>query len=256
MRWITNKGGLIPALALVVFLILWNGAVRVTNISPLIVPSPLAVLHALVGHWRYLVMNGSITLLEAAFGFVAAALSAVSLALMFHFSPRVRSAVYPYAIAIKAVPLIALAPIVILWFGTGMTSKVVLAGIISFFPILVNALDGFKSVDAEALDLLESLSASKTQTLRKLVLPNSLPQIFSGLKVASTFAVVGAVVAEFVSADKGIGYVVKSSSYYLDTDLTFAAIAVAALAGIAFFGVVLLIERRVIWWERVESTGV
>jgi NitT/TauT family transport system permease protein len=144
---------------------------------------------------------------------------------------------------------VALAPILVVWFDTGLLSKVVMAAIISFFPVLVNTVQGLNSVEPEALDLMTIFAASKWQVLTKLQFPQALPYLFTGLKVSATFAVVGAVVAEFVGSSAGIGYIVKSSSYYLNTELTFAAIVVAAMIGFLFFLMVGLLESMVVFWR-------
>lgn len=243
-----------PLVAMVTFIGAWALVVRTFSISPLILPSPGAVATRSMEQASYLAYHAGVTLLEAALGFVLGGAVALGLAVLFYYSRALERALYPYTIALKALPLVTLAPLAVVWFGGGIASKVVLAAVISFFPILVNTLDGLRSVGPEFNDLMHSLSATPTQTLRMVAFPHALPSIFSGLKVASTFAVVGAVVAEFVSAQSGIGYVVKSSSYYLDTDLTFAAIAVASLVGLAFFFGVRIVERRVLFWapDRLE----
>lgn len=239
----------VPLTTFILFLMIWELIVELFNISSLILPAPTDVLIKLYEQAPYLFKQSSITLAESVFGFLLGCSMAIALAILFQYSKTLNKAFYPYAIAIKAIPLVALAPVVVLWFGTGLASKIILAAIISFFPILVNTIQGLNSTEPEAVDLLETLSATKTDILFKLRLPTALPFIFTGMKVSSTFAVVGAVVAEFVGANSGIGYVVKSSSYYLDTDLTFAAIFMAASIGLLFFGVIAQLEKKVIFWN-------
>jgi NitT/TauT family transport system permease protein len=240
---------LAPVLAFLACLALWACVVRVFSFSPLVLPSPAAVAGALVRNAPSLAWNASVTFLEAFTGFLCALVVALSLAFLFHFSPLLEHSLYPYAITLKSIPLIALAPLVVVWFGTGFASKVALAAVISFFPILVNAVQGLAAVEQDAHDLFTSLSASRWQRLTKLELPTALPFVISGAKVAATFAVVGAVVAEFIGARSGIGFIVKTSSYYLDTDQTFAAIVVAALTGLSLFGLVTLAERYLLFWQ-------
>jgi NitT/TauT family transport system permease protein len=199
--------------------------------------------------WRHLLIEGAYTLVEAGVGFLAGIVVALGLAILFQFSRGVERAIYPHAIALKAIPLVALAPLVTVWAGTGMTSKVILAAIISFFPVLVNAAQGLSSVEPEAVELLRSMSANRWQILIKLRLPAALPSILAGMKVASTFAVIGAVVAEFISSSRGIGNVARSSSYYLSTDVTFAAIIVMAVLSLMFFGAVVCLERLLVPWQ-------
>ena len=232
-----------------VFFITWESIVRFSSISFLIVPPPSAVLRVFMTRGDYLFNNAAQTVIEAAFGFLIGASAGIILATLFIFSKIVEDALYPYAIALKAVPLVAIAPIVVTWFGTGILSKIVLAAIISFFPVLVNTVEGLKSTEPEPIALFESWSASSWQVFTKLRLPYALPSIFSGLKIASSLAGIGAVVAEFIGAQAGIGHVIKSSTYFLSTDVTFAAIIVSALIGIAFFAVVSIIERKVVFWR-------
>lgn len=244
-----------PVLASLGILACWQGGIHLFDMSPLILPSPVKVASALQSHFVQLLGHAGITFLEALSGFLLGGLWAIALAVLFAFSQGMERTLYPYAIGMKAIPLVALAPIVVTWFGGGFTSKVVLAAVISFFPILVNAVDGLKSVEPEALDLMKSFSASRWSIFTKLQWPSALPQIFAGLKVASSFSVVGAVVAEFVNAQAGIGFIIKSSSYYLDTDLTFAAIFVAALMGLAFFGIVVWLQSIFIFWQKSDSAA-
>lgn len=243
-----------PLIALVIFLSGWEILVRSLSVSPLILPPPSAVANILVNQFGSLVTQSGITLLESVLGFLLGCVAAFSLATLFVFSRIAEQALYPYAIALKAIPLVALAPIVVVWFGTGLASKVFLAAVIAFFPVLVNAIDGLKAIEPEALELLTMLSASKWQIFTKLRIYTALPSIFAGMKVASSFAVVGAVVAEFVGSDQGIGFVIKSSSYYLNTDLTFAAIIVSALIGLIFFWIISWLETKIIFWKSKDGS--
>lgn len=247
--WSKNKF-FIPLIALIIFLGAWEISTQIWSISPLILPPPSKIGQTLFEKLGFLITQGSITLLESVLGFLLGCVSAVVLATLFLFSKTAEEAIYPYAIALKSIPLIALAPLAILWFGTGLFSKILLAAIISFFPILVNTVDGLRSVEPEALELMSTFSASKVQVFQKLRLPRALSSLFAGMKISCTFSVVGAIVAEFISAQSGIGYVIKSSSYYLDTDLTFAAIIVTALISLIFFWVIQFLEKKFIFWKR------
>jgi len=250
-----GTGAFVPVVALLMFLTVWEVSVRVLAVSALILPPPSAVIGRLFGEFGYLLKHAGITMLESVLGFLLGGGAACALAILFQFSRTAERAIYPYAIALKAIPLVALAPLVVVWFGTGLASKVVLAAIISFFPILVNFVHGLRSVEQDALDLMSTFSASSWQILTKVRLPNALPDLFAGMKISSSFAVVGAVVAEFVGSQAGIGFVVKSSSYYLDTDIMFAAIVVAALSGLLFFGLIGILERRLVFWRGALETS-
>ncbi|NEP59582.1 MAG: ABC transporter permease [Symploca sp. SIO2G7] len=248
-----RKKFIVPLIALIVFLSAWELSTHILSISPLILPSPSLVAKTLIEKLGYLITQGSVTLLESVLGFLLGCLAAVVLATIFLFSKTAQQAIYPYAIALKGIPLVALAPLAVLWFGTGLFSKILLAAIISFFPILVNTVEGLRSVEAEALELMATLSASPMQVFQKLRLPSALSSLFAGMKVSSTFSVVGAVVAEFIGSQNGIGYVIKSSSYYLDTDLTFAAIIVTALISLTLFWLIEFLERKFIFWKTNNS---
>ena len=255
MRGISSiRDVLIPVVALAAFLTVWDVTIRMFSVNEMILPSPTQVFLALKSQFAHLVWHGMITLFEAALGFLVGGVAAVVLAVLFQFSKTAERAVYPYAIALKAIPLVALAPLVVVWCGSGLLSKVMLAAVISFFPILVSAAQGMASVETEALDLMATLSASKWQILVRVRFPTALPSLFAGMKISSTFAVVGAVVAEFVGSQSGIGSIVKTSSYYLDTDVSFAAIIVMAIVSLLFFGGICLIERKVIFWIDSKDT--
>lgn len=151
--------------------------------------------------------------------------------------------------ALKSTPLIAIAPLLVLWFGNGVLSKIVMSALVAFFPVLVNSVNGLANIDAEALDLMKSLSASKLQILIKIRVPASLPFVFASLKIASSLAVVGAVIGEFTGATQGIGHLIVTSSYYLETALMFAGVGMISLGGILFFGLVAYLERRLVFWR-------
>lgn len=239
----------IPLITLVILLGSWELADAIFDFNKIIMPTPTEIGKGFIANWESLLTNTGITLLESVLGFLLGSFVAFFLAVSFVYSDTIRFAIYPYAVAIKSTPLIAIAPLLVIWFGNGLLSKVVMAALVSFFPVLVNAVDGLISIDKEALDLMKSLNASKMQIFRKIRFPNSLPLVFSSLKIASTLAVVGAVIGEFTGATKGIGYLINTSSYYLDTDVMFAGIILISLGGIVFFGFVSYLEKKFIFWK-------
>jgi NitT/TauT family transport system permease protein len=238
-----------PLITLVLFVTTWELGVKISSISPLILPSLSSIFSKIIEQFGYLITNGAVTLLESVLGFLLGLFLAITLSTVFVFYPIIEQALYPYLIGLRAIPLVAIAPLIILWVGGDLFSKVLLAAIISFFPILINTIQGMKSLSNEELELMAMLSATSWQTFLFIRVKAALPYLFSGMKIASTFAVIGAIVAEFTGAIQGIGYVIKSSSYYLDTSLTFAAIAVAALIGILFFFSISLLEKKVVFWQ-------
>ena len=239
----------IPLITLVILLGSWELADAIFNFNKIIMPTPTEIGGAFIGNWETLLTNTGITLMESVLGFLLGSFVAFILAVCFVYSETIRFAIYPYAVAIKSTPLIAIAPLLVIWFGNGLLSKIVMAALVAFFPVLVNAVDGLVSIDKEALDLMKSLNASQIQIFKKIRFPSSLPLVFSSLKIASTLAVVGAVIGEFTGASKGIGYLINTSSYYLDTDVMFAGIILISLGGILFFGLVAFLEKKIIFWK-------
>jgi NitT/TauT family transport system permease protein len=240
---------LVPAVSLIVLLGAWQLADYVFDFNSIIIPSPKEIVAAFLASYPILFKETGITLIESLSGFLLGGLTAYLLAIVFVHSRTAQQAVYPYAVALKSTPLIAIAPLLVLWFGNGMMSKIVMSALVAFFPVLVNAVSGLSAVDPEAIDLMKSLSASRWQVLTKIRIPNSFPYLFASLKIASSMAVVGAVIAEFTGSTEGIGHLITTSSYYLETPLMFAAIAMISLGGILFFGLMGYLERRIVFWQ-------
>lgn len=239
-----------PAVTLVVLLLLWEAADRVFGFNKVVLPAPSEIFRAFVDNFGLILRETGITMLEALLGFLLGSLFAYLLGVLFIHSRLAQEAVYPYAVALKSTPLIAIAPLLVLWFGNGILSKVIMSALVAFFPVLVNAVSGLTKVDPQVLDLMRSLSATRSQVLLKIRVPNSLGYLFASLKIASSLAVVGAVIGEFTGSTAGIGHLINTSSYYLDTPLMFAAIASISLSGILFFGLIAWLEKAVVFWER------
>jgi NitT/TauT family transport system permease protein len=239
-----------PIVSLVLLLLAWEGVDRFFSVNPIVLPPPSAIAGAFTSNAGRILQETGITMTEAVLGFVLGSVTAYGLAIVFVHSRRLQDALYPYAIAVKSMPLIAIAPLLVVWFGNGLASKIVMAALVAFFPVLVNAVSGLTAVDSETLDLMKSLSASRWQTLVKIRMPNSLGYLFASLKIASSLAVVGAVIGEFTGSTRGIGHLINTASYYLDTPLMFAAIASISVGGILFFGLMAYLERSLVFWER------
>jgi NitT/TauT family transport system permease protein len=238
-----------PAAFFGAVLVLWEVGVRVLRVPEYLLPAPSASLGridmALLGHMLA-------TLEEAALGFVLANLMAFAAAIVFVRVPIVEQCLFPLAVAMKTTPLAALAPLLVIWLGTGLWSKVAAAVLISFFPTLVNGVKGLKTIEPEARELFACYQASVFETFWHLRLPSALPYVLAGLKISTSLAVVGAIVGEFVGAIQGLGYLVLVSSYHMDTPTMFAAVFCAAAIGFAMFWGIGEIERRAIFWQRVE----
>jgi len=234
---------------------LWEMIVLAFNIPAYLLPAPSMIFTELATSFGSLLGHIGLTMLEATAGYAIGNAMGFGLAILFAHSKYIEKGLYPYAIALKTTPIIAMAPLLVLWLGTGFESKVATAALICFFPIIVNTVKGLHSVDSDAIDLFRSYRANRFQVFTKLSLPIALPYVFSALKIATGLSVVGAVVGEFVGANEGIGYVILVSSYHLETVTMFAAIIVSALGGIAFFAVVSLLEKRIIYWQKgIETT--
>jgi NitT/TauT family transport system permease protein len=229
--------------------VVWDLAIRVFRIAPYLLPSPLVVLDTIVQSWRTLGIHTLWTTGTILAGFVSAAVVAIPLAMLIVMSPVLGKLLYPPIVATQAIPKIALAPLFIVWFGFGMMPKVTVAFLIAFFPIMIDTIVGLRSIDPGMVQLARSMGAPPRRVFLRLRLPNALPMIFSGLKVASALAVVGALTGEFVGSDRGLGYVLVQASGNLNTALLFAALVILSIVAMAFFYAVELVERILIPWH-------
>lgn len=241
----------LPAIFFVLIVtIFWELSVFFFDIPEYLLPSPFAVMKNLFGNFPNLIIHIKITLIEATIGFIFGVIFGFILAVLFVHSETLEKGIYPYAIALKSVPIVAIAPLLIVWFGNGLLPKIIVAGIIAFFPVVVNTVKGMRNIDLEAFDLFNSLSASAYQIFFKLRIPKCLPSFFASLRMSSTLAVIGAIVGEFAGSDRGIGYFILISSHRLDTINMFVGIFLSSALGIIFFYVIVFLEKIVIPWER------
>lgn len=243
-------GWLAPYAFFFLLLVVWEAAVRGLKIPAYLLPSPTAILQSVEPD---LLRHAGFTAAEAFVGFVLASALAFATALAFVHSRVLEDGLFPIAIAVKTTPLVALAPLLVLWLGTGFWSKVAAAALICFFPVLVNSVKGLKAPDSEYFELFTSFEASRWKKFTKLRLPYCLPYVFAALKISSSLAVVGAIVGEFVGAKEGLGYVIVVSSSHLDTDVLFSAIFASALVGIAMFKLIGWVEQSVVFWQAAET---
>lgn len=238
-----------PVVFFLIFIVSWQLITGIFNIPSYLIPSPKEIVVEIFRSAPNLLKNTLITLFESLFGFLLGSAFGFIMAVGFAHSNKMEKSVYPYMIALKAIPLVAIAPLLILWFGNGVFGKVVMAALMCFFPTIVNTTIGLKSVEMDSLYLMQSLSATKWQIFKKLRLPASMPYFFSALKISSTLAVVGAIVAELSGADRGIGYLILMSSYRMETITLFAAIFAASISGIGFFAAISLLEKKFLYWH-------
>jgi len=238
-----------PFLLVLILLLLWDVVIRLFKIPPYLIPPPQKVVGQLIAEWPMLLKQSWLTTLATLGGFALSVLIGIPLAMTIAYSRTVESFVYPLLVFSQSIPKVAIAPLFVVWFGFGLIPKVIAAFLLGFFPIVVSTVMGFKSVEADMFDLARSMGASRLQTFFKISLPQALPAVFSGMKVAITLAVVGAVVGEFVGSNSGIGYVLQIANGNFDLPLMFAALVVLSMIGVLLFMVIDLIERLTIPWH-------
>jgi len=245
---------LIPGV-FVAFVGLWEWVVRHWSVPAFIAPAPSAVARSLAAGLRSGVYLDHfwVTLGEALAGFGIAAVAGIVLGAVIAQFRLVERTVYPYLVALQTLPKIAVAPLIIVWAGFGLSSKVIIAALVAFFPVLVNVIVGLKTIDQSKLDLMRSLRASRWQIFRLVTFPNALPFIFAGLDIAIVFSVLGAIVGEFVGAQRGLGNLILQFNVTLDIAGVFAVLILLAALGIVLHLVMQAVERRVIFWAQPEE---
>ena len=234
---------------IVVFLLLWQGAVMLFRIPDYILPTPWVILTDAAQKWRSLSYAAFFTAQPMLLGFALAIVAGVLIALVVAFSRTTQAVAYPLLVFLQIVPKIAVAPLFIIWFGFGFTPKLLLVFLLSFFPIVVASIAGFKSVDPEIMDFARTTGAGSWKMFAKIRLPQALPDIFTGLKVGAALSATAAVVAEFVASDRGLGYLLLQYNGNLETPMVFAIVVLLSLIGLAVYYVVEIIERITIPWH-------
>jgi NitT/TauT family transport system permease protein len=235
--------------ALVVFVLVWQAVVIVSGFPPFILPPPASVAVRLLGAWNDGIIQPHLgtTLVEVAFGFAVGAGFALVVGYGLARSALVERLLSPYLVAAQATPILALSPLIALWFGPGLLGKVIICSLIVFFPVAVATMVGIRAVDARLLELGRSLRATRRQVLTTLEIPAALPSILGGMRVGVTLAVVGAIVGEWAGADRGLGVLINlARGSMFDIPLMFATLLTIALVGIVLYLVVVLIERRLV----------
>jgi len=234
----------------VVVLLVWHFGVVLLGIKEYILPTPLAAIKTLFEakyRWSF---NFMATFYEVVGGFILSALVGVFLGIAIIWSDWLKRAILPFLVFVNTLPKIAIAPLFMIWFGYGILPNILIVVLISFFPMVINAATGLAAVEEDLLDLVDYLHATKWQKLKMIQLPNSLPYIFSGLKITSTTAVVGAIVGEFIASDKGLGSVIISSQTTLSTPAIFGSLILISAIGLGLFWAVGVMERVLMPWEK------
>ncbi|MDI7274941.1 MAG: ABC transporter permease [Anaerolineae bacterium] len=237
-----------PFLLLAGVAALWQLLAWGLRVPKYILPSPAQIVEAGVSQWQLLAWHSAQTLAETGLGLVLAIACGFGLAVAIDLSTLLRRALYPLLVASQTVPIMALAPLLVIWFGYGTAPKAIVVGLVCFFPVVVATADGLRAADPELLALLRSMGATRRQILLKVRLPGALPGFFSGLKIAITYSVIGAVIGEWVAAGRGLGvYMIRASNSFL-TERVFAAIGVTSLLSIVLFLAVTAAERLALPW--------
>jgi NitT/TauT family transport system permease protein len=242
------RAALPVVVTLLAFFVLWQAATVVLHIPAYTLPSPAAIIVVTAKQWRPLVENSLVTLLESALGFALSIVVSIPLGIVIVYSRRAEQIVYPFLVASQAIPKVALAPILVVWFGFGLLPKILIAFFIAFFPIVVNTVVGLSGTPPEMIYLMRSLGASHQQILLQVRIPFAAPYIFAGVKVAAAFAVVGAIVGEFIAASSGLGYMQLVADNNFEIPLLFGTLVALSVMGLAFFYLVSLAEMLMLPW--------
>ncbi len=229
----------------------WELACMYLKVAPYILPPPSSIFRAMVNGFSSNLYpeHMAVTLTETFLGFILGCTLAFVLGTIVALSRRVEYFLYPFIVMFQAMPKVALAPLIIVWFGLGLTSKIINAALVAFFPLMVNTIVGLRSAEEDRINLMRSLAASKWQIFWMLQLPNALPYIFAGLEIAMIFALIGAIVAEFVGAEKGLGMLIQSMNINMDVAGQFSILLILSMLGLILNGMISLLRRRVLFWD-------
>ncbi len=248
--WATRGGRVLNVILVVIGVgFIWEAAVWLFDIKPYLLPAPSLVLAELASTPGWYAMHTGATLLETALGFTLAVFLGIMMAVAIVYSRAVEQTLYTLLVAMNSIPKVAVAPLFIVWLGTGLEPKVAIAFLIAVFPVVIDTVLGLRSVDPEMLDLARVMRATRYQTLWRIRFPSALPSLFAGMKVGISFAFIGSIVGEFVAAQRGLGFVIVSAQPTFDTSRIFAAIVLLAVVGTALFYAVELAERTFVPWH-------
>jgi NitT/TauT family transport system permease protein len=247
------RARILPAIGILSLLGAWAAVVYILKIPTFVAPSPQLVAITLFDKFGILMANLLPTAAEATLGFLVGNIAAILTATVFVHFKSIEQAFFPVVVLINSIPVVAKAPVLVLLLGNGMEPKVVIAAVVCFFPTLVNMVRGLESVNSQSLELMKVLSASKTEIFFKLRLLNSVPYLFSALKIAASTAVIGAIVGEWIGSNTGIGALIIQSTYNFDSAMLYATVIVGSAFSVAFFLAVTLVERLVIRWQPLAA---
>src|SRR5215211_185961 len=242
-----------PLLLVATILIVWEIGVRIMKTPTWLLPAPSDVGRSLVADRAILLPNAAVTLSEVLLGFACAVVAGISLAIAVYRSPTLDRVLYPVIIASQTVPIPALAPLLLIWFGYGLLPKVLVTALVGFFPIVVNTVEGLRSTDPDVINLLRSFGASRGKVFRLAEFPSSLPSVFAGARIAVGICVIGAIFGELVGARAGLGYLMIRAIAQFETPRMVAAIVLLSLMSTGLFAAVGLVERAVLPWRKYTT---
>ncbi len=254
-RWLLPLGVVCVLLGAWELAARWDWIADALEIEPFLIPAPSDVAESLVDDRELLAEDAWVTAQEVLLGFAIAVVVGFGAAIALHLSDTLRRAFYPLLIASQTVPVIAIAPILVVWLGFGIGPKLAIIALVCFFPITVNTLDGLRSVDPDLPRMMRTLDARRAQILRRVEIPAALPFLLSGAKIAAVISVIGAVFGEWSGADEGLGHLILIAQGQLQTARVFAAVVVLSALALILFGALALIERRLAWWDP-RRTGI
>jgi NitT/TauT family transport system permease protein len=234
-----------PTAAALAVLVAWEAFVRISQIKAVLLPAPSAIYGAMVAQWQTLLANAIPTALESLVGFLLSVVLGGLLGVLLTYSRPARDALYPNVVLFQLIPKVAVAPLFMLWLGIDWQSRVAIAFFIAFFPIVISTVAGLNAVDPTLLRLFRSLTATEWQIFFKVRLPTSLPFFFNGMKICMTLAIIGVIVGEFVTSQRGLGYIILFAGSRLETALVLAAIFVLCIVGLLLYGMVALAEHLI-----------
>ena len=253
------RRGLLPALVFTLLLLVWESAARLSLVDPMVLPAPSSVAANVVNGFASgtYVKHLEVTLFQAAAGFALACALGIGLGSLTTLSERFSRALRPIVIAVEATPKIALAPLIIVWFGYGVGSKIVLAAMIWFFPVFIGTVAGLNAAEPGRLDVLRALGADRGQLFRLVALPSALPHIFAGINIAVVLALLGTIVGEFMGAKEGLGTLILYANGNLDTERVFSILLVLAATSLVLHWIIGALRRRLLFWDasRAEAYG-
>ena len=251
----SSRNVVLSILIFIVFLGVWQAGVVLFHVPQFILPAPSSIAMAFyrgVASGIY-VHDLWITLAETALGFAAGSALAFTFGVTVALNRRIEFFLYPYIVMFQSMPKVALAPLIVVWFGLGLTSKVVNAALVAFFPLMVNTIVGLRSADEDRVNLMRSLDASETQIFWMLRLPNAMPFIMAGLEIAMIFALIGSIVAEFVGAEAGLGVLIQSMNFTMDVAGQFSVLLILSAVGLLLNKCIIFFRRRVLFWDPSEK---